>query len=388
VKKVYWRPRAVSRTALVLISLISIGGLLLVEFRQTSVKQPYFEEKLEAAQLAADCMEAIKQERLRTGKFIDPEIDPAQTGLIGAAMTAATSVSGILPAKQTSANPNFAAVIVEMLKKAGVESGDSVAIGYSGSFPALNICVAAAVEKLDLQPVAISSAAASGWGANLPDFLWLDMERVLRDHKLISFRSVAASIGGVEDRGLGMVEETRATLNRGIVRAGLPLLTADSFKEGVDKRMELYMQKAGGSRIAAYINVGGGTTSVGKSLGKRLLRSGLNTRLPPGARSIDSVMTRFLDQHVPVIHLVRVKDMATRYGLPVRTGLPDEEYQMPAVGTGQVFYRQEYNTWIAAAVLAMIMVCLYGFIRSDWGFRFFQLNAARHKQVGHPEPMV
>ena len=387
-KKVYWRPRAVSRTALLLIALISVAGLLIVEYRRISVQRPYFEEKHEASQLAARCMEAIKDERLRLGVYIDPEIDPAGTGLIGAAMTSATSVSGFLPAKQTSVNPNFAAVIVEMLKDAGVEEGDTVAVGYSGSFPALNVCVAAAIETLHLKPIAISSAAASQWGANLPDLLWLDMERVLLDHKLISFRSVAASMGGVEDRGLGMVEETRATLEKGIQRARLPLLAGDSFKDSVDKRMKLFTQKASGERIAAYINVGGGTTSVGKSLGKRLMRSGLNKTLPRRARSIDSVMTRFLAQRVPVIHLVRIKDIATRYGLPVRTGLPDEEYQMPSVGTGQVFFRQEYNTWIASAVLVVILLCLYGFIRSDWGFRFFQFTAAQRKTSGHPEPMV
>lgn len=382
-KQVYWRPRAISRTALVLISLVSVGGLLLVEYRRVEMEQPYYAEKVEASQLAAHCMERIREERLRPehGYYIDEEVDPAGTGLIGAAMTSATSTSGVLPAKQISANPNFAAVIVDMLKKAGVQQGDFVAIGYSGSFPALNICTAAAVETLKARPIAICSAAASQWGANLPDFLWLDMEKTLFDHGLISFRSVAASVGGVEDRGLGMAPVTLETIHEGIKRAGLPLINADSFKQSVDKRMEIYTRHAAGARIKAYINVGGGTTSVGKSLGKKLLRSGLNTSLPAKARSIDSVMTRFLNKHVPVLHLVRVADLAKHYGLQT------EPLPAPTVGSGQVFSRTQYSAGYAAAVLAVILTSLYAFIRSDWGFRILQA-APRRKESGHPEPMV
>lgn len=380
-KKIYWRPRAISRNALLLISLLSIGGWLLVEYNRLQVEQPYYAEKLAAAELAQQCFDAVKQERLGRGHAIDIEFDPLQTGLIGEAMSVATSSSGVLEAKQNSVNPNFAAVIVDMLRTAGVQKGDAVAIGFSGSFPALNICVDAAVETLELKPVGISSASASQWGANLKDWLWIDMEKTLFDEKLISFRSVAASLGGVEDRGLGMGSETKAVLRSGIERAGLPLFEADSFAESLEGRLALYREKAGSGRIKAYINVGGGTTSVGKSLGKRLLPEGLNTSLPHTARKIDSVMTRFLADDVPVIHLVRVRDLARRYGLPV------ELKTAPKVGEGQVFYRTQYNKWYAALVLLGILGSLYAFIRSDWGFRIFH-STDRRRDHGHPEPMV
>ena len=387
-KKVYWRPRAVSRMALSIIASLSVVGLLLVEFNRATVEQPYYKEKLAASKLAARCMAVIKEERLRrTPEYIDSEVDPTYSGLIGVAISSATSTSGVLLAKQTSINPNFAAVFVEMLKEAGVQKSDTVAVGYSGSFPALNICVEAAAETLELRPIGISSAAASQWGANLPDFLWLDMEKVLRDQGLISFRSVAASLGGVEDRGLGMSEATRATLKKGIERSGLPSIDSADFKDSVDKRMKIYSEQPAGSQVKAYINVGGGTTSVGKSLGKKLLHSGLNRRLPAKARNIDSVMTRFLKRQTPVIHLVRVNDLAQRYGLPVRTELSIDTPQMPNVGEGQVFNRQQYNLWYAGAVLAAILLCLYAFIRSDWGFRIFQ-TSGRRKDSGHPEPMI
>jgi poly-gamma-glutamate system protein len=386
-KKVYWRPRYVSRTALLLITAISLGGLLLVEFNKVPVRQPYYREKIAAAELAAKCMDRLRDERLDRELEIDAENDPAESGLIGLAMSSATSTYGMLRAKQLSINPNFAAAIVEMLKQAGVQEGDTVAIGYSGSFPAINLCVVAALETLKLKPIGISSAAASQWGANLPDFLWLDMEQTLNDARLISFRSTAASLGGVEDRGLGMDAETMDALIAGIERADLPLVTPldidETFSQSVERRMNLYTSKAAGARIKAYVNVGGGTTSVGKSLGKRLLNSGPNYNLPKSARDIDSVMTRFLAKGVPVIHLVRVEELAERYGLSVDA----ERTQIPEPGEGQVFFRRQYNTYYVIAVLAIILGSLYAFIRSDWGFRIFQHNN-RRPDPGHPEPMV
>ncbi|MCL4748442.1 MAG: poly-gamma-glutamate system protein [Burkholderiaceae bacterium] len=386
-KKVYWRPKYVSRTALLLITAISLAGLLWVEFNKVPVRQRYYPEKLAAAELAAKCMEHLRQVRLDRELEIDPENDPAESGLIGLAMSSATSTYGMLRAKQLSVNPNFAAAIVEMLMQIGVQPGDTVAIGYSGSFPAINVCVVAALETLKLKPIGISSAAASQWGANLPDFLWLDMERSLNDAELISFRSSAASLGGVEDRGLGMDTDTLDALMAGIERAELPLVTPpdtdETFTQSVQRRMDLYSKKAAGARIKAYINVGGGTTSVGKSLGKHLIHSGPNYTLPKAARDIDSVMTRFLARDIPVIHLVRVEELAERYGLSVDA----ERTQVPEPGEGLVFFRRQYNTYYVLAVLAIILGSLYAFIRSDWGFRIFQTNNHR-SGPSHPEPMV
>src|SRR5215208_6306034 len=179
-KKIYWRPRAVSRPALLLIALISVAGLIVVERWKVENPQPHLEEKLAAAKLAQQAFDVIKEARISVGPPIDKTIDPSESGLIGIPMSPVTTVIGDVSAKQTSVNPNFAAIIVEMLKEAGVQEGDVVAIGMSGSFPALNICTYAACETLKLKPLVISSASASQWGANVPALLWPDMELLLR----------------------------------------------------------------------------------------------------------------------------------------------------------------------------------------------------------------
>ncbi len=313
---------------------------------------PDHEEKLAAAQLAAECIAAIKERRIELGYPIDPVVDPADTGLIGAAMTPATSTAGRLAAKRISTNPNFAAVVVEMLKRAGVQPGDTVAIGYSGSFPGLNLAVDAAVQTLELKPIGISSIAASQWGANLPGLLWVDMQQMLYEQGKIAFRCAAASLGGVEDRGLGLSDQTRHVLRDAIARNHLTMIEPDSFSGAVDERMRLYRELAGHRPIKCYINVGGGATSTGKSLGKKQLRSGLHRRLPRRASDIDSVMTRFLAEGVPVIHLIRVRAMARRYGLSTDPAGPF------AVGQGDVLERYQYNNWYASGVLAAILAAL------------------------------
>ena len=72
-----------------------------------------------------------------------------------------TSLPGKLANKQMTVNPNFAAAIVQMRKDAGVEKGDFVAVGVSGSFPAFNVCTYTALETLRARPIVIGSGASS-----------------------------------------------------------------------------------------------------------------------------------------------------------------------------------------------------------------------------------
>lgn len=166
-----------------------------------------------------------------------------------------------------------------------------------------------------------------------------------------------------------------------VERNGLKPLKPKNFKDGVDKRMAMYAQAAGDAPIKTYVNIGGGTVSVGTKLGKRMFRPGLSTRKPAGARYVDSVMTRFMDDDVPVIHLVRVEQMATVYGLPL------QPTSTPASGEGAVFYREEYNKWLAIVVLLVIFGSLYAFVRSEVGYRILQTSARKPEDLYH-EPMV
>jgi len=366
-KRIYWRPQKVSRNALLGIACCALAALALVEYLPTHAQQGGYDTRIAAAHLAARAFAAIRDERLQRGLPIDPELDPCHSGLIGDAASPVTSVPGHLDAKRASINPNFAAVIVELLWAAGVKEGDVVAVGCSGSFPALNAATFAALETLQVRPVVISSASASQYGANLPEFVWLDMERVLYDQDLISFQSVASSLGGVEDTGARMSEEAVAMLKDSIARNGVALLEVESFQDAINKRMRLYGAEAAGAPIKAYINIGGGTVSVGKEAGKHEYTEGLSFTAPLDALAIDSVMTRFIKAGTPVIHMINVRRMARGYGFPL---WPTE---IPPVGQGNVFVRPEYNRYLAAVLFGLLLVLLRAYVLTGLGYRLSQL---------------
>jgi len=377
-KKIYWRPQGMPLLAIVLIALFSVAGLAAVERFQGISRKPHYREKINAAKLAAEAMELLRQERLRRGLPIDPETDPAGSGLIGPAVSLVTTDAGDLEAKQTSINPNFAAVFVDLLAAAKVKKGDAVAVSLSGSFPALNICAGAAIVALQLKPTIISSVGSSQWGANDPLFLWVDMEHFLSAQGVFPFRSAAASMGGRRDQAREMSKRGRAMIMEAIGRNGLALIESSRIRENIDERMGIYFAR---ETPKVYINIGGGVVSVGTRPFKILMKPGiLPLSLPAGKDGPDSVIRRFLKEGIPVIHIENIKQLAEEYGLPLAPAA------VPRAGEGSVYYQKRYNFWLAGGVLLGIIFGLYIFARVDWGFRM--LRATKKPEVGPPEPMV
>lgn len=380
-KKLYWRPPGVSRIALVLVASVAAIAMLAVELSPVVRKQRHYRDKIAAARLAKSAMDVIKEEKIRLGHVANPKIDPADTGMLGESFTPVTSNTGFLSAKLTSTNPNFAAVIVHLLHEAGVKKGDVVAVGISGSFPALNVSTYAALHTMGLQPIVVASTSSSEWGANHVDFLWLDMERALRDEGLLDIRAAAASFGGIDDVGVGMTDQGRDILQAAMQRNGVKRLEPASLLDSIDKRMALYDELAGDAPVEAYINVGGGSASVGTHVGKKQFKPGLNEEPPRSSSLADSVMLRFAKRDVPVIHISRMKLLAERYDLPYEPRAP-----VP-IGQGNVFVNSEYNRLLAFGGLFVVLALLVAFVRWDVGSRL--LRGTRAPEEGKaPERMV
>ncbi len=380
-KRIYWRPPRISRSAMVLIALVALAVLAAVESLHVKQRQAWFEEKTEAAQLALQGYDVIRNEKARRGIVPDPEIDPAGSGMLGVTLSPVTSNTGYLAAKRASVNPNFAAVLIHLLRQADVKEGDLVAVGASGSFPALNIATFAAIQTLKLQPIVVSSASASQFGANNVGLLWIDMERVLFDHKIFRFRSVAASRGGIDDRGFGMSEQGRELLDAAVNRNDLELIDSKSLANAIEQRMRIYERIAHGRPIRAYVNIGGGSASVGTHLGKKLFKPGLNPYPPRESAQVDSVMLRFSRRGVPVVHVTRIATLVERYDLdPAPT-------KMPPVGQGNIFVREGYNRWLAGGGILVVLLVMLAFLRFDVGQRI--LSGARTGETSkQPQQMV
>ncbi len=356
----YWRPRRLSRRWLWCSLIVSLVGLALVQQWTGNTVASNADTLRQAAQRSADAMQHIRSVRIRSGHRTLAAHDPQGSHLIGPSMSQVTTKMGSLESKQTSINPNFAAVVTAWLIEAGVQPGDRIAIGASGSWPAFNIAVYAAAETLQLRPTVVLSAGSSQYGANSPDMMWVDMERELFDAQLVSFRADAVSLGGLHDRAAGMTEESRGQLLAAIGRNRLPRLATESVSDSILQRMELYDRQGGGESFAAYINVGGGSASIGGSEGQQFFDPGLHVSLPANRLVPDCVASRMLSRGVPVIHVGDARAIAERYGMAIAPTV------LPAVGTGSIFGGPQYRVWLVIAVMVLIWTVMVITIAPRW----------------------
>lgn len=362
---------AKSKLVLGLMALLSLIAFLSVENSKVDHKKEYYNEKLKASILVQKAEEMLLDYRLSKGIFIDNINDPNKTTLIGQDITPITTDRGYIEAKLTSLNPNFAAVVVEMLKEAEVAENDLVAVSFTGSLPGLNLAVLAAIQTLNLKPIIITSVGASNWGANNPDFTWLDIEKLLFDKGLFKFRSIAASIGGGLDKGRGLSPEGRTLIEDAIIRNDVYFINEDFLENSIEKRLKIYnhypenvfedtinsSSYKSKNNIKAFINVGGGIASLGSTENDEFIPTGLFFTLPLKNFPAKGVLIKMSEQNVPVIHLLNVIQIANSFGLPIA---PEP---LPKPGTGDIFVKKEYSlpltifvTLILSAAILTIFV--------------------------------
>jgi poly-gamma-glutamate system protein len=343
---------------LVCLALIGIGFQAIAESTRRLAPQSDIREKTAAATRTIRCFEAIRQQRMGTPAAMDRENDPEKSGLIGQEFTLTTTDRGVLEAKLTSVNPNFAAIFVKYFRELKLKPGDPVAIAMTGSFPALNIAALAAAQELGLKAIPITSVGASMWGANDPKFTWLDMEKLLVDAGLLETRSVAASIGGSNDRGRGLSPRGRDLLRDAIAKNDVPLIQEPTLDEAIERRIEIYDREAGPIGVKAYVNLGGSSVSIGTRIGGELIPPGVNRRLKTYNWTQRGVLHHYASQGVPTIHMQQIEAIAEQHGLPIAPEV------IPAVGEGEIFYREMYDLRIVVPAFLTFLVLCFGVLRS------------------------
>ena len=332
---------------LVGLALLAVGLQALLEATRAPQRQRDYELKLTAATIAYESMTALRRFRNMEGAELDLVNDPAGTGLVGPEFSPVTNARGDLDAKLTSLNPNFAAVMVEMFRNAGLKPGDPVAVALSGSFPGLNVCMLAALETMELAPVIVTSVGASMWGANDPEFTWLDMEHILLEERLLHVRSQAATLGGGDDMGRGLSPDGRRLLHKAIERNGVPLLPSDSIDDAIVQRMAFYEEAQRGRSYRCYVNVGGGVASLGSNRGRLLVTRGLSMSLTAENWPRKGTLALMADRGVPIVHVLEIEGLARDYGLPLA---PD---YLPEPGEGDIFVRDSYRLDLVALIFVL-----------------------------------
>lgn len=348
-------------------ALISVICFSIALNSRVTIVSKSFEAKIRAATAMQNAMETLKSIRMNEGVFIDIENDPNETGLVGTPFSLITTDEGDLDAKLTTLDPNFAAAMVELLASAGVQRGDTVAILTTGSMPGANIAVLIACKELEVVPVAITSIGASQWGANDPDFNWLDMENVLYDSGYIAVKSIAASIGGRNDLGRLLSPRGRQLITTSIDDHDIALIHEDKLASNVESRMKLFAERLPIRLYAACINVGGGVASLGTTFNHRLLPPGLVLRKDIEAIStpggVEGVISKFSRSGVPVIHILNIRQLTEKLKMPFAP-IP-----LPKIGEGRLYSRQRYNLWITT----LCFVIVAGMV--------FAVGMRSHKQI-------
>ena len=341
-----------SKTVLSVLSLLALMAFLSVEYGKEDVKLKYYDQKIEASKLAKEAADYLKEFRMRKSVFVDVVNDPNETALIGQDITPITTDRGYIEAKLTSTNPNFAAVVVDMLKELELEKNDVVAVAFTGSFPGINIAVHSALQTLKLRPIIITSVGASNWGANDPYYTWLDMENSLYKAGIFKNRSVAASIGGGLDRGRGLSPEGRQLIIDAIDRNKVEFINEEHLESSIQKRIGIYNSERKKDKIKAFINVGGGISSIGSTENVQFIPTGLSKILPMKNYPVRGLLIYMAEKNIPIIHLLNVNQLAQQYGLPLNPT------PLPRPGEGDIFIQKRYSVLLTTGVTFFLVIAI------------------------------
>lgn len=304
------RPRVV-----VGLGLLAVAALAL-DRTWTPAGSPNRRAMERASYLMAEAERTVRACRESRGLTADSDADPNGTGLIGLEASPLTTSLGNPAAKRTTTNPDFAALLVHLLRRAGVSPGDAVAVGASGSFPALVLATLAACRALDARPVIIFSLGASQWGQNDPRFDGLDLTACLAGAGFPEAVPVAVSLGGDRDSGADMAVEGRESLRRAVAASGLSLLEDSDLARNVAARLALYESGIGGRRLAAFVNIGGNWANLGEDASVLEVKPGLVRAVPAARSGRGGVLHAFAGRGVPVVHLLNIAGLCREYGLP------------------------------------------------------------------------
>ena len=351
---------------------------------QLDYKKPNYDKKVQAANYMFESLKVLRQEyqAITVGVknqnenlnnndsvdgFKDPQIerpfsslDPLETGLV----FYQDDIPGNPSSKLTTLNPNFAALIVDLMIEAGIKLPEErkrkpkIAIAFSSSFPGANLAVLSACKSMDVDPVIITSLSGSNYGAiDYSHFSWLDMEKKLIDSKIFpsTYSSKAVSIGRGNDSGIGLDSLTIKAIKGAINRHDVDFIYNEKEIEMsyyIDKRMETYFNRNDNAPYDLFINVGGGHASIGASN---------EIRKSPGFLSIeylnniyknntdDCAMFRFSqNESTPAINIIDIEKLA-QDNIPI-INLSDKKFKIDwssdkwvNLDEGSQLWRSEYN---------------------------------------------
>ncbi len=334
-------------------AIVMVAAALTVFTSRDSVSLQY-DVMTEAASLARQSMQAIKQYKLDNGIALS-EYDKLNTGMIGSKeITSITTTSGVLEAKRTSCDPNWAAVIVGMFIRAGLRPGDQAAMVFSGSFPAMNICAMAAAQAYEIDVCIMASVGASNYGANNPDFTFFDMAEYLYAQGILTKRINYVSLGGDMDIGRDFADEAEKNAIIARINASDSVFIHEGdYEKNIELRIKYLKQDV--PHMGFLLNVGGSMVGLGV---------GINAFIGSGYYSASRYSSGNLSQKKPDYGLIQcciqngipAASMLNFKGLAEIYGIAYDPDVLPVIGAESgcnVYYSRAYD--IVVPIIALVI---------------------------------
>jgi poly-gamma-glutamate system protein len=364
-----FRPHLRSIWTLLVLAALCYGLFLWADASRIQAKKDYYEEKIAATELADQALRALASresvELERTESFGDSRLD----AVIGQQFSTITDELGSFEAKLVGSNPNFAAIFVDQLKSAGLNRDDFIAVAMTASNPGANIAFLSACQTLGIRTKIVSTVASSWWGANDPEYTWLDMYKHLNARFFERSEMIAASIGGLDDNGAGLSSQGRNEAIEACARTGVTLLRSEGLMQaGILWWRTLTSSLPSGSTYKAYVNLGEGLASLGHAENGALIDDGVNRKLPRRNWPARGAVHVASESGLPVIQIFDIARMARIHGLgTVRIPLPPN-------GTGEVFSTERYDMRVSVTALVIALAVMIFMIRLD--AKYFRLPDA------------
>ena len=332
---------------LIIMSVISIILMFIIENNPMKSEDDLYNLKINAATSMKKSMEVIYDFRLRNKIDFNLLADPNKTGLIGAEYTEITTTLGPIEVKRTTTNPDFASVMVQMFYDIGLKSGDLIAVGASGSFPALAIAIQCAANVMGIEVISILSIGASTYGATNIELTVADIESELVRTGYFSYPSIGASVGGEDDKLFNpMFPDASLIAENIILKNNLTLIKTETFEDSVLERVGLYRKAAGDREISAFINIGGAEVNLGNGDAAYNLPAGILKRFPKYKDGHAGVINYMYEDDVPIINLLNIKEICMRYKIPF------DPVPLPFIGTTEIYFKRTPIIYYAMILLA------------------------------------
>lgn len=343
-KQRYKPPFSKAGAVYILLALLTaLGGIALTLRSQSRVHLPYADVQLAAAQRMAD-VEAELLRYIQAHEIPIEKDDLNQTGLIGPEWTELTSSLGLLEAKRTALQPDFAAVMVKYYMEAGLKAGDTICCGMSSSFPGLNIAAVCAANEMDIKIRVIVSYGASMYGATRLDLPMVRMLDIARQAGLMDYELLAVSPGNDYDQGNSILfPDSREKIFALAEEDGLPMIDEPDIVSSIQRRLELF-----GTEADCFVNVGGASANMGTSPYTLTFPNGLVTDPPRIPQDADRGLTfEYAARGIPVIHLLNVR------GLAEANGLPFDPVPLTLPGETDAYVAVRHSPWYALGTLIL-----------------------------------